>query len=93
MPKKEEFLNEPRPIFRWKEAFSKQKTEKTKFDITIGDIDQTGTSAIAIMKWIAYLPNRTGYTTDFLTLLKIDERWQIVNKTYDIHFKEKEVEK
>ena len=91
-PDKEEFWNEPRPIFRWKEAFLKQDEIKTKFDIAIGDIDQTGTSAIAIMKWIAHKSTGTGYTTDFLTLLKIDKKWRIVNKTCDISFKEEKKE-
>lgn len=90
IPKKEDFWNEPRPIFLWKESFAKQTDDKTSFDITIGDIDQTGTSAIAIMKWIAHTPTGIGDTTDFLTLLKIDGKWLIVNKTCDIVFKEKE---
>lgn len=88
-PKKEDFWNDPRPIYRWKEAFSKQEKEKTTFDITIGYIDQTGTAAIALMRWIAHTSTGTGDTTDFLTLLKINGNWLIVNKTCNIDFVEK----
>ncbi len=87
---KEKFRNEPRPLFYWKESFAKQAEDKTSYDITIGEIDQTGTSSIATMKWMVHNSTGTWCTTDFLTLLKINGKWLIVNKTYDTVFEEKE---
>lgn len=78
-----------RPLPMWKESLNHHMDEGITFDITFGNIDQTGTAAIAIMKWIAYTPNGIGDTLDFLTLLKIEDKWLIVNKSCDINFEEK----
>ena len=87
--KLEKLKNTFRPLPMWKESFEHHINEGITFDIIFGNIDQTGTAAVAIMKWIANTPNGTGDTLDFLTLLKIEDKWLIVNKSCDIDFEEK----
>ncbi len=87
--KLEKLKNSFRSLPMWKESFEYHINEGITFDITFGDIDQTGTAAVATMKWIAHTPNGTGDTLDFLTLLKIEDKWLIVNKSCDIDFEEK----
>ncbi len=90
--KLEKLKNMFRPLPMWKESFEHHINEGITFDITFGDVDQTGTAAVATMKWIAHTPNGTGDTLDFLTLLKIEDKWFIVNKSCDIDFEKKMIE-
>ena len=87
--KHQKLRNTFRPLPMWKESFEHHKKEGITFDITFGDIDQTGTAAIAIMKWMGYTPNGIRDTLDFLTLLKVEDRWLLVNESCDINFEEK----
>jgi len=76
-----EFKNQYRPLAVWQEILDEHKKANIKFETEIEKIDQTGTAAVARMKWIAYTPKGTFETTDYLTLLKIDNQWLIVNKS------------
>jgi len=77
----EDFTNQYRPYAVWKETLAEHKAEGIKFETDILHIDQRGTAAVAVMNWKTFTTSGTVNTTDFLTLLKIDEKWKIVNKS------------
>ncbi|MHA1198017.1 MAG: nuclear transport factor 2 family protein [Candidatus Heimdallarchaeaceae archaeon] len=84
-----EFKNQFRPYAVWKEVLEEHKAEGIKFETEIKHIDQRGTAAIAVMYWKAQTPKGMRHTTDFLTLLKVDGKWAIVNKSCNFEFEEK----
>ena len=84
----EEFKNQYRPPAVWKEVLEEHKAEGIKFETEIIQIDQRGTAAVAVMYWKALTPKGIGHTTDFLTLLKVNDNWKIVNKSCNFDFEE-----
>ncbi len=83
-----EFKNQYRPYAVWKEVLEEHQAEGIKFETEIMNIDQRGTAAIAVMYWKALTPKGIGHTTDFLTLLKINNNWQVVNKSCNFEFED-----
>ncbi|MFX0063683.1 MAG: nuclear transport factor 2 family protein [Candidatus Hermodarchaeota archaeon] len=81
-----------KPCASWKNEFEsiKGKNRDIKFKTVVEKIDCTGTAAIARLKWIIETPEETRFTTDYLTLLKFDTNWLIVNKSGHYDFKPKE---
>ena len=73
-----------RPYCMWQESFEEHKINKITFETEVKKIDQLGCAAVAKMWWKAFLPEGVGITIDYLTLLKIDGEWRIVNKTCSI---------
>ncbi len=86
--KTEELRNQFRPYAVWKEILDEHKAKGTKFETEIMHIDQRGTAAIAVMYWKALTAKGIGHTTDFLTLLKVNDNWKIVNKACNFEFEE-----
>ncbi|MCG3258780.1 MAG: nuclear transport factor 2 family protein [Candidatus Heimdallarchaeota archaeon] len=84
-----QFKNQFRPYAVWGEVLENHKAEGITFETEIKQIDQRGTAAVAVMYWKATTPEGTGHTTDFLTLLKIENSWKIVNKSCHFYFIEK----
>jgi hypothetical protein len=85
----QKFRNQFRPYAVWKEVLETHKADGVKFETEIKQIDQRGTAAVAVMYWKAITPRGIGHTTDFLTLLKVEENWKIVNKSCHFYFIEK----
>lgn len=86
--KTEELSNQFRPYAVWKEILDEHKAKGTKFETEIMHIDQRGTAAIAVMYWKGLTPKGIRHTTDFLTLLKVNDNWKIVNKSCNFEFEE-----
>ncbi len=70
-----------RSIGVWKEVFEEYKKFNVTYKTQIELIDQLGTSAVVKMRWLAMKENFRAVTVDYLTFLKIDGDWLIVNKT------------
>ena len=83
------FKNQYRPYAVWREVLEDHQAKGITFETEIKHIDQRGTAAIAIMYWKAFTPEGIGHTTDFLTILKIDGKWNIVNKSCNFEFEER----
>ncbi len=75
------FKCQTRSIGVWKEVFENHQKDDVKFKTQIEFIDQLGTSAVARMRWLATKENFKSVTVDYLTFLKVDGDWLIVNKT------------
>ena len=75
------FLCQTRSIGVWKEVFENHQKDNVKFKTQIEFIDQLGTSAVVRMRWLATRENFRSVTVDYLTFLKVDGDWLIVNKT------------
>lgn len=75
------FKCQTRSIGVWKEVFENHQKDNVKFKTQIEFIDQLGTSAVVRMRWLATRENFRGVTVDYLTFLKVDGDWLIVNKT------------
>jgi len=75
------FKCQTRSIGVWKEVFENHQKDNVKFKTQIEFIDQLGTSAVVRMRWLATKENYKAVTVDYLTFLKIDGDWLIVNKT------------
>ncbi|MCE7742741.1 MAG: nuclear transport factor 2 family protein [Candidatus Heimdallarchaeota archaeon] len=84
-----EFKNHFRPYAVWNEVLQEHKAEGVRFETEVKHIDQRGTAAVAVMYWKAHTPEGIGHTTDFLTLLKVDGKWTIVNKSCNFEFEKK----
>ena len=84
----QKFKNQFRPYAVWKEVLDTHKSDGVKFETEIKQIDQRGTAAVAVMYWKAITPKGIGHTTDFLTLLKVEDNWMIVNKSCHFYFVE-----
>ncbi|MCK5305497.1 MAG: nuclear transport factor 2 family protein [Candidatus Heimdallarchaeota archaeon] len=76
-----EFNCQTRSIGVWKEVFENHQKDNVKFKTQIEFIDQLGTSAVVRMRWLATKENFRAVTVDYLTFLKVDGDWLIVNKT------------
>ncbi|MHA1418941.1 MAG: nuclear transport factor 2 family protein [Candidatus Heimdallarchaeaceae archaeon] len=76
-----EFKCQTRSIGVWKEVFENHQKDNVKFKTQIEFIDQLGTSAVVRMRWLATKENFRAVTVDYLTFLKVDGDWLIVNKT------------
>lgn len=75
------FRCQTRSIGVWKEVFEEHKKSNVTYKTQIELIDQLGTSAVVRMRWLAMKENSRAVTIDYLTFLKIDGDWLIVNKT------------
>ena len=75
------FKCQTRSLGVWKEVFEQHQEEEVTFKTQIEFIDQFGTSAVVRMRWLAMKENYKTVTVDYLTFLKIDGDWLIVNKT------------
>ncbi|MCK4896840.1 MAG: nuclear transport factor 2 family protein, partial [Candidatus Heimdallarchaeota archaeon] len=75
------FKCQTRSIGVWKEVFENHQKDNVKFKTQIEFIDQLGTSAVVRMRWLATKENFRAVTVDYLTFLKVDGDWLIVNKT------------
>ena len=75
------FRSQTRSIGVWKEVFEEKKKLKVTYKTQIELIDQLGTSAVVKMRWLAMKENFRAVTVNYLTFLKIDGDWLIVNKT------------
>lgn len=75
------FQCQTRSIGVWKEVFEQHQKDSVKFKTQIEFIDQLGTSAVVRMRWLATKENFIAVTVDYLTFLKVDGDWLIVNKT------------
>ncbi len=82
----QKFRNQFRPYAVWKEVLETHKTDGVKYETEIKQIDQRGTAAVAVMYWKALTPKGIGHTTDYLTLLKVEDCWKIVNKSCHFYF-------
>ena len=78
---KNEFECQTRSIGVWKEVFENHQKDNVKFKTQIEFIDQLGTSAVVRMRWLTTKENFRAVTVDYLTFLKVDGDWLIVNKT------------
>ncbi len=85
----EEFKNQFRSYPVWNEILTNHRADGIKFEIEVKHIDQRGTAAVAVMYWKAFTPKGISHTTDFLTLLKVNGKWVVVNKSCDFDFEEK----
>ncbi|NPD88815.1 MAG: hypothetical protein HGN29_08815 [Asgard group archaeon] len=83
------FRNRFRSLADWREVIDNHKRMNISFKTEVEKIDQLGSSAVAKMRWFAFREDGTSETVDFLTLLKVDGRWLIVNKTCYSQFKPK----
>ncbi len=79
--KTNKFRCQTRSIGVWKEVFEEHKKSNVTYKTQIELIDQLGTSAVVKMRWLAMKENFRAVTVDYLTFLKIDGDWLIVNKT------------
>ena len=82
----QKFKNQFRPYAVWREVLETHKSDGVKFETEIKQVDQRGTAAVAIMYWKAITSKGIGHTTDFLTLLKVENSWRIVNKSCHFYF-------
>ena len=73
----------------WEERFrdpaDKELEEKTT--TSIEDIDISGNAAVAKVKWIIKETEQTFECIDYLSLLRIENTWKIVNKSWSGKFK------
>ncbi|MHA1954382.1 MAG: nuclear transport factor 2 family protein [Candidatus Heimdallarchaeaceae archaeon] len=75
------FRNRFRSLADWKKVIDDHKKMNISFKTEVIKIDQLESSAVAKMRWGAFRDDGTSDTIDYLTLLKIDDNWLIVNKT------------
>ncbi len=73
----------------WKERFQNPPNKELEERTTtlIESIDITGNAAVAKVKWIIRETNKTFECTDYLSLLRIDNVWKIVNKSWSGEYK------
>ena len=81
-PKSDEFDVEFRKFEDWKERIQNSKKNKIRFKTSVDKIDITGFTASVRMTWIAESESSDyyGFTTDYLLLVKLNNRWQIISK-------------
>ena len=81
-PRSEEFDVEYRKFEDWKERIETSKRKNIRFKTSVENIDLTGSTASVRMTWIAeYNSSESyGYTTDYLLLVKLNNKWQIISK-------------
>ena len=84
------FRNRFRSLADWVKVIDDHRKMNISFKTEVEKIDQLGSSAVAKMRWFAFREDGTSETVDFLTLLKIEGKWLIVNKTCYSQFKTKE---
>ncbi len=85
------FRNKFRSLADWEKVIDDHKKMNISFKTEVEKIDQLGASAVAKMRWFAFRDDGTSETVDYLTLLKVDGNWLIVNKTCYSQFTPKEV--
>jgi hypothetical protein len=83
------FRNRFRSLADWEKVIDDHKKMKISFKTEVEKIDQLGNSAVAKMRWFAFREDGTSETVDYLTLLKVDGNWLIVNKTCYSQFRPK----
>jgi len=68
----------------WKERFQEppNKNLEERTSTYIENIDVAGNAAVAKAKWIIRETNQTFECIDYLSLLRIDNVWKIVNKSW-----------
>ncbi len=75
----------------WKDVYEKTPpTPKTTRESEIENIDIHGSAANARIKTIIDGPEKCIIFTDFINLLRLGEKWQIVNKIFHTDVIEKE---
>jgi hypothetical protein len=84
------FRSRFRSLADWIKVIDDHRKIKISFKTEVEKIDQLGSSAVAKMRWFAFKEDGTSETVDYLTLLKVDGKWVIVNKTYYSQFRPKE---
>jgi hypothetical protein len=79
------------PSSFWKDVYEKNPpTPETTRESEIENIDIHGTAANARIKTIIDGPEKCIIFTDFINLLRLGEKWQIVNKIFHTDVIEKE---
>jgi hypothetical protein len=83
------FRSRFRSLADWIKVIDDHRKMNISFKTEVEKIDQLGSSAVAKMRWFAFRDDGISETVDYLTLLKVDRRWLIVNKTCYSQFKPK----
>ena len=77
-------------IATWKERIEKRPVYPLTHTVaTIEKIDKTGNSAVARVRMLIRSKHGFIQVTDYLSLMKYNERWLIVNKTFHGNIKQK----
>jgi hypothetical protein len=75
------------PATAWKDYCEKTDPKNQKFSAEIVSVDNVGTAASVKVLINVEGPNGIFDFTDFYNLLKIDDKWKIMNKTFHTDIK------